>query len=423
MNENSLNNKLNRIDETLLVMKNNLGLSNNEVIENLATATNLHSLANIFIQEEEPSIKDGIWIQAKKETHPYDTIRIDGDIIIPGEWRFDHSETLSPNNKISLYCTDYQNYMYFIGANNGLYEYDFNSKQVKTLVPSQAADSNSVSGMTTDGEHIFVWGNMDIYKYDREGTRLNVFSCGVYPYCMCKSKNSPILYVISERAIHTYNTTTKEVAQIGSVSNSSYFRNAILLDDTRILLLGSTHNWGIYNGIFDLTTNSYTSISSLDRIFGLSQGAVAGVYGGSVYTFVLRDETNWKGTITKGVFKINLLDFSYEDLTEQFFNGDFSELLGFSFVNGSYYALDYNTSTLLIPQDSTSVQYDDSSIVIFQAPITKTEKQTALWTYPCLKGRMCQSFFDVYYYNKETGFNFTLPIYYGNGIEWIKFKN
>jgi hypothetical protein len=242
MNENSLNNKLNRIDETLLVMKNNLGLSNNEVIENLATATNLHSLANIFIQEEEPSIKDGIWVQAKKETHPYDTIRIDGDIIIPGEWRFDHPEILSVSNKISYYCTDYQNCMYFIGADKGLHEYDFNSKQVKTLVSSQAADSNAISGVITDGEHIFVWGNMTIYEYDKKGTRLNVFNCGLYPYCMCKDKNSPILYIISERAVHAYNTTTKEIAQIGSVSNSSYFRNAIMLDDTRILLLGSTIN-------------------------------------------------------------------------------------------------------------------------------------------------------------------------------------
>ena len=57
MNKNSLNTKLNRIDETLLLMKNNLGLSENEVIENLAEATNLHTLANIFIQEEEPENK------------------------------------------------------------------------------------------------------------------------------------------------------------------------------------------------------------------------------------------------------------------------------------------------------------------------------------------------------------------------------
>lgn len=239
---NSLTNKLDRIDTTLGIMKTNLGLSQNEVIENLADATNLHTLANVFIQEEEPERKDGIWLQANSKTYPYDTIRIDGDIIIPGAWRFDHSETLSVNNKISYYCTDYQNDMYFIGANNGLYEYNFNSKQIKTLVSSQAADSNSISGIITDGEHIFVWGNMSIYEYDKEGTRLNVFNCGIYPYCMCKDKNSPILYIISERAVHAYNTATKEIAQIGSVSNSSYFRNAIILDSTRILLLGSTIN-------------------------------------------------------------------------------------------------------------------------------------------------------------------------------------
>ena len=81
---NSLTNKLDRIDTTLGIMKTNLGLSQNEVIENLADATNLHTLANIFVQEEEPERKDGIWIQAKSEAYPYDTIRIDGDIIIPG---------------------------------------------------------------------------------------------------------------------------------------------------------------------------------------------------------------------------------------------------------------------------------------------------------------------------------------------------
>ena len=60
MNENSLNEKLNRIDETLSIMKTNLHLSENEVIENLAEATNLHGLTNIFMQEEEPEKKEGI---------------------------------------------------------------------------------------------------------------------------------------------------------------------------------------------------------------------------------------------------------------------------------------------------------------------------------------------------------------------------
>ena len=73
--------------------------------------------------------------------------------------------------------------------------------------------------------------------------------------------------------------------------------------------------------------------------------------------------------------------------------------------------------------DTIPQEYDDSSIVIMQTPISQSEYRTAIWTYPNLDGRMLYSFYDVFYYNKDTGFDFTVPMYYGNGTEWIKIKN
>ena len=32
-------------------------------------------------------------------------------------------------------------------------------------------------------------------------------------------------------------------------------------------------------------------------------------------------------------------------------------------------------------------------------------------------------FNDVFYYTQEDGFDATIPTYYGNGTQWIKFKN
>jgi hypothetical protein len=123
--------------------------------------------------------------------------------------------------------------------------------------------------------------------------------------------------------------------------------------------------------------------------------------------------------VTKGVFEIDLIKLTYKDISNQFDFSSFTGLRGIVLKENTYYAIDKvkGTGVYITPQDSASAEYDNNLIIIFQTPITKSEKQTALWTYPCLEGRMCQSFFDVYYYNKETGFDFALPMYYGDGTE------
>jgi hypothetical protein len=62
MNENSLNNKFNRVDNAIAEMRQNLNLQSTDSIETVAetTALNLKKLMNIFIQKEEPKTKDGI---------------------------------------------------------------------------------------------------------------------------------------------------------------------------------------------------------------------------------------------------------------------------------------------------------------------------------------------------------------------------
>ena len=128
MNEKSLNIKLNRVDETISIMKSNLGLPENELIENLATATNLHSLANIYIQESEPAKKDGIWIQANEQNFSYDTIKVDQNIILSGQWRFDNTTDLqisySGDSDGTGSCACFINDKLYYTNNSKLYEYN-----------------------------------------------------------------------------------------------------------------------------------------------------------------------------------------------------------------------------------------------------------------------------------------------------------
>ena len=124
------------------------------------------------------------------------------------------------------------------------------------------------------------------------------------------------------------------------------------------------------------------------------------------------------------VYKIEKDTLNYTDVSEDFSSGVDTgidtQIMGLVHHNSSFTALRASTA---LSMDATVAEFEDSSIIIMQSPITRTEKRTALWTYPNLDGRLCQSFYDVYYYNKESGYYFDPPTYYGDGTKWIQFKN
>ena len=427
MNENSLNNKLNRIDETLLVMKNNLGLSENEVIENLATATNLHTLANIFIQEDEPIIKDGIWIQANTENHPYDKIKIGGDIVIPGAWRNDLGHYTNP---LFIGSNPYNpcqrsvvlnNYLYLIEGQL-LYKIDLNNGNVLSTLRIATRNLNHIQ-VFNNKIYISV-SDYNIYLYDENTNTATVCVTGLsnLPGAFCVMPDGDTIYTYTSRNGAIYKHSVKEgtTTQVWSSFYNQGFYFMLPLNNTQILALGIKKD----NYLFNIETNTYQYLSSLNCFFAYKDFS-AWTLGDKLYIAGFVDDIVSGTPVTKGVFEIDLIELTYKDISNQFDFSSFSGLRGIVLKENTYYAINNvkGTGIYITPQDSTSAEYDNNLIIIFQTPITKSEKQTALWTYPCLEGRMCQSFFDVYYYNKETGFNFTLPIYYGNGEKWIKFKN
>lgn len=58
--DSNLSNKLNRVEESLITIKNNLHFPNNAIIEEVAASTDIKRIANIYIQENEPEKKEGI---------------------------------------------------------------------------------------------------------------------------------------------------------------------------------------------------------------------------------------------------------------------------------------------------------------------------------------------------------------------------
>ena len=93
----SINEKLNKVDESVANIRGILNLDTSESIENIAEATRLYNMANIFIQEEEPKNKNGIWIQANKETYSYEKLIIDDNISAPDLWKGNYVQPITAN--------------------------------------------------------------------------------------------------------------------------------------------------------------------------------------------------------------------------------------------------------------------------------------------------------------------------------------
>ena len=433
--EQNLDAKLSRVESTINVMKTNLRLPENEVIEKVAEATNLHTLANIYIQEEEPEIKDGIWIQVDKAACPYDTVKIDKDILLSGRWRYDlaaekpvhttsNSGAMCSIGNMAYSCSS-SNSGY--GASLAIAEYKLDTLPVvATRVYSNSSQSVcSPSNGTkpfTDGTYIYVpdggKNGIGLHRYDPVSKTVTFVSMAVSGWGTGGSTGAYLengVYSVYDNSLYAFSPWSKKVArrsldtgEITSMSSPGAVTQAIPFNNRLLCFIsGSPYvKWlnldnnkveSVTTG--NLTTKSWTDASFIDM-------------GNCIYAVFKLNE----------VYKIDKTTLEYVDISDEFGSGaqDDVDVKGIAQYGSTIVALQSNQA---LPMDTTVAEYDSNSIVIMQSPITSTEKRTALWTYPNLDGRLCQSFYDVYYYNKESGYYFDPPTYYGDGTKWIKFKN
>ena len=86
---NNLNTKIDRVDTAIAEMRRNLSLNANAEIEEVAASTkmNLKNIMNVYIQEEQPTTFEGIWIQ--QEAEEWEHLMVDEDIAKLGEFEAD----------------------------------------------------------------------------------------------------------------------------------------------------------------------------------------------------------------------------------------------------------------------------------------------------------------------------------------------
>ena len=402
----SLENKLNRVDAAVSTIKQNLHFEENALIEDVAASTDIKRLTNVFVQQNEPSVKDGIWVQCDEKENAFDKIIMDRDMIIPYKWQALHKVNVGVSIVGPALSAVKDGKVYFrLNPYSRMYDLVQNTGQTVAIGSSMGAITPTKEDAVDISDTHFYWfptGYGNPYSWNLEtNAREDLPHVGYGIRGGCYDAVTDTTYII-----HNYGTRIQKLLPGGWNTIYSGTKNFVRLTSIGGRLLAFAEEEG-YSIMIDLNNNN-----AVTPIEGHADAQTAVCKADDVIYLY--------NTSLTSVYKYNIDTLEREDVTALFQDPDITSISTMFYSNGIFYAL---VGGNIIPMDTKGKEYDSSAVLISQAPITRTEHQTALWTYDGLEGRMTQSFYDIFYYNKEKGVMKGYPIYYGNGTEWIKFKN
>lgn len=430
--QNNLDYKLNRVETSIDTIKHNLALEPTAPIEDVVTATefNLKKMMNIFIQQEEPETKDGIWI--KSEPFEYEQLKVDESYVIEGTFVIDPDNNPTAAYKPGTYGggIQYKDDFYFItGA--ALYYFDKNEQTIKEIPEFKTNQTAHGAGTTTNHGAII---NDILYMY----TNTNI--------------------------IHTFNLTTYEYNTFETPLDST--RHFMFAANNKVFFVTDSNN--LTKQSFCIDAKTHKLIDTFDNAPGpltLGQGFLPFVGGqqllvnftsmGNLETKVWFDPVTYKYTNDNNRAMGNFLPsreksiFTYSHYL-YYTSGDYLCLLDLN--NPTSYDAEMGVNLIKtmgideVPFGGSSVwiwdnkayMVDNRQQVCATSDITTPcEENTlilqqgqyksggiqnvALYSVPVTTGKIVWPIRDVAYY-KDGKYNTALTVYYGNGTSWNKLK-
>lgn len=407
--------KLNRILDGLggnsKAIKNNLESSRLDEIVTITEEGGGGSKLNVFMQETEPDTKEGIWLQSD---NLYENIVSDSDIGTPG----------------------------------------------KTVLNKYGSLEKTPTKVIYHKNEVYIFVTKALYKYSVENNKLTLlkedigFSSSSYDIA-CYMKG--YVYFLSTTASYKFNMDTYEYEIITNLSTANH---SFACTDNAIYTFGGWSNDGRVLQKYDIETNTVTNPCSIVSNY-YSDGEII---GDILYIFGNDEGLSSAPSNAKRVIEVNLKTNTYtsKSVLPFYFDGGKTVkvntdiyLIGGKFESGStinnksFYKYDTITGTVenmgnlpttgqgissviidnkgqilifvsknLITVETQSKVYDDKTVVIQVKPLANTYETKLIG-----EQNVSFCFMDTFYYSAENGLDRTIPTYYGDGTEWIKFKN
>lgn len=398
---------------------------------------NLSNNINVFIQETEPELKNGIWLQ---NNNTYDKVIIDKEASNSG---------IIIGDKLSNFPVDTDEASVLVLAGNDIYIFDYNQDHHSykyniiddTFSRIADVDETLDDGMQYSGIY-FPEDDVIYFAYGTAITTYDIKTDSYVRYSLSGTSGNGTPYsnfARYGRNIYSfYNNSNKNILKINvddkTVSAISfpytYDRIVATIPDelNNCVYLIHTNNKLLK---FDLTTEVLTEVETLTgydfstyRSNGITSSdgnlMLPQIINNKIYHVIQTSSTDAKYMI----MEISLIDYTittYDNINNidniQYENSLFRRYM-FKHDNVFYYINCTSDNKYFVPISITNKTYENNSIIILPG----TKYNTKLFNYPSnVSGDNLDYFTDVWYYNN--GYINNIPTYYGNGTEWVKIKN
>lgn len=429
--------KLNKIETAVTQVKEQYSMAPNASIDELneGLAEGIKHFMNVFIQEEQPEGFEGIWIQEPKRN--WTTLY--NDEYIPVKDQFEatrlNSSTIDPvETWVSL-----NGYFYSI-AGKTVRQYTKDKPQLlinTTTLP--VGNSYTYIYTFAHGDKLYSVGYQDWIEYDPatgtgrimptlEGHSTNhEYTDGKNHYAY----HQGILYCFSPSGCVKFDFSDESVTPIAQYGDTNegfgpYTMSPIV--NGKIYLTGFKRygGWDGHSVCYNIDTNSYVGDSLTSAINTANGGrnylGSAVLVGKYLYTMKVTYKSGYGlhriNVDTCEVTKLDILPFDAVGNSWGYdSDAHLANIDGRLFVFGG----GQGGRQVYVLEDDT-LEYDDGSLIITEGKYWNGVMHTGLYQLPTpTRGRITYPFYDVVFV--RDGEKSLAPTYYGNGTEWIKFKN
>lgn len=381
-------------------------------LDNKASSTDIKP--NIFMQLTEPVKKEGIWFKSDK---PVDHIIMDTNIVEGGNW-----DTINEYPDLPVDANAYDNKVANVGTNIFIfsgtsatsYKYDTLTNTF-TKITSQNRISE-MANLCVINNYIYMfkastmYGGRAAYKYD---TITDTYTTLSTPPIDVSSSDNAIavgdkIYLFTSRGIYVYNILTDSYSKLETSNIITYSYVAGISIGSDIYFFGGYSNPTSYKTAykFDTQTNEFTQLT--DMPYEGYEMSITSV-GDNIYLFGLN-------TDKQSICIYNIADNSYTGLESS------------PYYLGCTYAVNINDNKIFVLGGTNTSRkikvyvlnnkdYDNNSIIVWSG---NNKYMTQLYTSDNIVGRLLFGFYKAYYYTTANKLDASLPLYYGNGKEWIK---
>lgn len=374
---------------------------------------------NIFTQMDEPEKKDGIWIQTN---HQYERVMVNQPTVSNYESGVWSQASIMPFNlDWNVIPVEYNGCIYifngYLNNNNCYYKWDgFTWTYIGNWITGNAStvvynNELYLIGIfnTTESGGVYTSTADGFYKYTDESGPIKLNNLPLQTSYLGATVYNNKIYTI---LIHYNSTYHEQSYYIYSYNGSTWTQEKFLNTDYTSRIIGYNGNIHVFSKkhyIFNPNDKSLNIIGDLP-ISGI--GSLA-IYNNEIHCINGSDHYKYNG------YAWTQVSTSPYNRNQQFIIGYKNALNLFyrSSEGGIHYQFRspekvYQPNTLIISKGNSNggkylTNIADTSVI--------QDDGTGAYRFP--------SGFDDVFYFADTAFDWNAPMYYGNGSQWIKFKN